>query len=451
MFGRRHFLAAGAAAALLPALTAARTRRVVWAPNILFIMADDLGYADVGCYGRNDVATPYVDSLAKDGLKFTDGYASTCVCSPTRLALMTGRYPGREAAGLDEPIARNPELGIVGPSFVTALRRAGYQTSLVGKWHLGHLPRYSPLRHGYERFFGARSGVVDYFTHRDYDGKPDLWEGDEAVERPGYLTNLLGERAAAEIRRLATMPAPFLLSLHFTAPHWPWEAEGDEEVSKTVQNLRHRDGGNITVYRRMIEAMDRNIGQALEALRATGRERNTIVVFTSDNGGERFSKSWPLNGRKGELLEGGIRVPLLVRWPQRIAPRRITDQVMATMDWAPTLLAAAGLEAEVPMDGVNLLPALTGSPSVERTLFWRYKAYEQQAVRRGDYKYLSINKQDYLFDVRNDPQEMADLKERRPELFSDLRSAWKQWNATMLPYPQDSYSDSSKGATADRY
>jgi arylsulfatase A-like enzyme len=209
--------------------------------------------------------------------------------------------------------------------------------------------------------------------------------------------------------------------------------------------------GNIAVYRAMIEAMDRNIGLALDALRATGRDRDTIVVFTSDNGGERFSKSWPFNGRKGELLEGGIRVPLLVRWPARIAAGSTSSQVAATMDWAPTFLAAAAIAPSLPLDGISLLPALTGSAAAERTLFWRHKAYDQQAVRRGAFKYLSVNKQDYLFDLSRDPQEMADLKERRADLFRELQAAWKQWNAQMLAYPKDSYSDSSKGVTADRY
>jgi len=448
MLGRRRFLASAAAAAALPRIArAARTT----APNILFIMADDLGYADVGCYGREDVATPHIDSLARDGIKFTDAYSSSSVCSPTRLSLMTGRYPGREAAGLDEPIARNPQLGITGPSFVTALARAGYQTSLVGKWHLGHLPQYSPLLHGYARFFGAKTGAVDYITHLDYDGVNDLWEDDRKVERPGYLTNLLGERAAGEIRRFSQQPRPFLVSLHFTAPHWPWETEADQAAPKELINLRHRNGGNIALYREMIEVMDRNIGLALEALRATGRERDTIVVFTSDNGGERFSKSWPFNGRKGELLEGGVRVPLLTRWPARIAAGSTSPQVASTMDWAPTFLSAAEIAPSFPLDGISLMPTLTGSSPTDRTLFWRHKAYDQQAVRRGPFKYLSINKQDYLFDLSNDPQEMADLKERKADLFKELQAAWRQWNAGMLPYPKDSYSDSSRGVTADRY
>lgn len=385
-------------------------------------------------------------------MRFTDAYSASSVCSPTRFALITGRYPGRDPAGLDEPIAIHPELGITdAPTFVQGLRSAGYQTSLVGKWHLGIQPGHSPLRHGYEQFFGFRGGADDYFTHKDPDGHPDLWDGDKAIEKHGYLTELLGDDAVKEVGRLAGSERPFLLSLHFNAPHWPWETEKDEARALKLKNLHDFAGGGIATYRAMVEAMDRQIGQVLQALDRSGRKARTIVIFTSDNGGERFADTWPFAGHKGELLEGGIRVPLIVRWPGRVAPASTSAQAVISMDWAPTFLAAAELKPWTTFDGSSLLPALGGAAPVNRTLFWRHKAHGQQAVRRGHMKYLKIEDRSFLFDLANDPQERADLKGEQPALFAELQRMWRDWNATMLPYPKDSFSASNKEHSADRY
>jgi arylsulfatase A-like enzyme len=455
---RRKFLALTSAAAAVGASAAAgaqgRRRSTGERPNVLFIMADDLGYADVGCFGAPGIATPNIDGLARDGLLFTDGYSGSSVCSPTRVSLITGRYPGRNAASLDEPLAAHPDWGLdpATPTFVAALRASGYQTSLVGKWHLGHRPQFSPLRHGYQHFFGIRSGGADYFSHVGINDEPDLWEDDEHVDRHGYLTDLLGARAAAEVRRMAGRPEPFLLSLHFNAPHWPWETEGDEAVSRNLHGLYHADGGSAATYRNMVETMDRNIGLVLDALRRSGRAQDTIVVFTSDNGGERFSNTWPFSGRKGELLEGGIRVPLIVRWPRRVPRGTRTAQVAISMDWAATFLdAAAARPPGFALDGMSLLPQLGGAASVERTLYWRHKAHDQKAVRRGDLKYLSIGGKDYLFDVRADPLERANHAQRDRAAFEALKAAWVKWNAEMMPYPADAESADNKGRTADRY
>src|SRR5690606_10907673 len=230
-------------------------------PSFLFIMADDMGWADVGCYGRDDIATPAVDTLTREGMKFDHAYSNSSVCSPTRVALITGRYQYRFRAGLDEPLGA-PGIGLEPgtPTLPLQLRAAGYQTSLVGKWHLGRMDEQSPLRHGYESFWGLRGGGIDYFTHdirRTNTGEaateavPDLWDGDVQVEATGYLTDLLGERAAKEIFRMSRDPRPFLLSLHFTAPHWPWEGPGDEELARSLANAMHFDGGTIATYRSM--------------------------------------------------------------------------------------------------------------------------------------------------------------------------------------------------------
>jgi len=462
---RRHLLkgamAAAAGSAMPHWLQAAAPRQ----PNFLFIMADDMGWADIGAYGRDDVATPVLDRLARDGMKFDHGYANSAICSSTRTGLITGRYQYRLRVGLDEPtggVDVGLEPGV--ETFPKQLRAAGYQTSLVGKWHLGSVARYSPLQHGYDRFWGLRGGGIDYFTHdirRAGVGSapsvatPDLWDGDVAVEEAGYLTDLIGKHGANEITRMSREPRPFLLSLHFTAPHWPWEGPGDEALASKVANALQYDGGNIATYRRMIESMDANIGKVLAALQASGRARDTIVVFTSDNGGERFAKTWPFNGMKGELLEGGLRVPLLVRWPGRVKAGSTTDQVAISMDWAPTFLTAAGVapDRQPPTDGANLLPTLLEGRTAERELFWRFKANEQSAMRQGRWKYLKIAGAEYLFDVVADPQERGNLKTHETARFDAMKGAYAKWDATMLPYPEKSPSWNNRASRTlvDRY
>ena len=462
-WNRRQLLraaGAGAAVALGAGEGRARTRRD-GRPNILFILADDLGYADLSCYGREDYATPHIDSLARDGLKLTNAYANSAVCSPTRLALITGRYQYRLAGGLDEPLGRNPELGLPPglPTLPSMLRAAGYRTTLIGKWHLGPLPKFGPLMSGYDQFFGSYGGGLDYFTHAltiRGESTPDLWDGKTAVKRNGYFTDVMTDRALSELRDLAKGDAPFLMSLHYTAPHWPWEAPNDEAVAKTIRDSFHYDGGSAKTYAAMVANLDANVGRVLAALGQSGLDRDTIVIFTSDNGGERFSKNWPFTGMKGELLEGGIRVPALIRWPGRLSRGVVSDQVAASMDWLPTLLAAAGAspEAGYVSDGENLLPVLTGTaPARERTLFWRHHANQQSAMRQGNHKYLSLGGHDYLFDIAADPQERANLKEAQKARFESMKAAFATWNATMLPYPAStfSYDFHDTGKVADRY
>jgi len=427
-------------------------------PNIIFIMADDLGYADVSCYGRRDFITPNIDRIAARGVRFTQGYANSAVCSATRLALITGRYQYRLPLGLEEPLAGNPAIGLPSehPTLPQLLKKVGYATSLIGKWHLGVLPKFGPLQSGYDRFFGFRSGAVDYYSHKDPRQNHDLWEQDVEVHQVGYLTEQLGARAVETVNEYATSAQSFFLSLHFNAPHWPWEGPGDEAESARVAgtNLRHFDGGTQETYRRMIAAMDDEIDKVLDALDTNGIAENTIVIFTSDNGGERFADTWPFTGRKTELLEGGLRVPLLICWPARIAAGSVTDQVAITMDLFPTLLDAAGTAPDpaYPSDGINLIPALTGATAVERKLFWRYKANWQRAARIGDFKFLKILDNTFLFNVVDDPLERANLKERRNDIYGHLVAEWQAWNATMLPEIAESFSETYTGAQlADRY
>jgi arylsulfatase A-like enzyme len=339
----RRDILAGAAGTVAFATTNARSSHAQQSkPNIIFIMADDFGYADLSCYGRQDFSTPNIDRLAAHGVRFLQGYANSSVCSATRTALITGRYQYRLPIGLEEPFpsASTKQVGLPPehPTLPSILKAAGYGTTLIGKWHLGRLPMYGPLQSGYEHFFGFRGGALDYYTHKF--GPPatnthDLWDGDAKVEQVGYLTDLLGDRAVNEINAYAKSCKAFLISLHFNAAHWPWEAPGDQAEAQRLTSLFHFDGGSQKTYARMVMQMDLQVGRVLRALEMNNITDNTIVVFTSDNGGERFSNTWPFSGKKTELLEGGLRIPVIARWPRRIPQARISNQVMISMDWMP--------------------------------------------------------------------------------------------------------------------
>jgi arylsulfatase A-like enzyme len=415
-------------------------------PNFVFILADDLGYADLGCYGGRTPCSPVLDRMAAEGLRFTDGYSNSPVCSPTRFALMTGRFQYRLRGGNDEPIASrhrgHPELGLPPghPTLPSLLRAAGYATALAGKWHLGFLPHFGPLRSGYQEFFGPMSGGVDYFTHRDSAGQHDLFEGEAESRAVGYLTDLITERAVACVERRRGRDEPFLLSVHYTAPHWPWETREDEALARTLERISHTDGGSVATYQAMIRHMDEGIGRILDALARTGQAADTLVVFTSDNGGERFSDTWPLVGKKMDLLEGGIRVPYIVRWPGHVAAGRTTAQQAITMDWVATFLGAAGVapHPDYPLDGMSLLPVLKDPEAVvERELFWRMKFRNQKAMRAGDWKYLSLDGDEFLFDLSKDQRERANRARREPERLAAMRARYGAWEATVPALPGD--------------
>jgi arylsulfatase A-like enzyme len=412
-------------------------------PNFIFILADDLGYADLGCYGGRSPCSPELDRLATQGLRFTDGYSNSPVCSPTRFALITGRFQYRLRGGNDEPIASrhrgNAVLGLPPdhPTLPSLLRDAGYATALVGKWHLGFLPHFGPLKSGYGEFFGPMSGGLDYFTHRDSAGQLDLYEGEQQVDRAGYLTDLISERAADFIGR---QRGPFLLSVHYTAPHWPWETRDDEAVARTLAKIYHLDGGSVQTYLTMVRQMDEGIGRILEALARTGAAENTLVVFTSDNGGERYSDTWPLVGKKMDLLEGGIRVPYIVRWPARVPAGRTSAQLAITMDWVATFLEAAGVapHLDYPLDGISLLPVLEDPETrIERDLYWRMKFRTQKAMRSGPWKYLSLDGDEFLFDLSKDQRERANRAGHEPDRLATMRKRYAEWEATMPALPPD--------------
>jgi len=451
-FDRRTLLrgAALGAVGLVPGIDSVFGQTTPRPPNIVFIMADDLGYADVSCYGRPDLSTPNIDGLAAKGVRFLQAYANSAVCSATRTALITGRYQYRLPIGLEEPLnGRDVGLPPGHPTLPSLLKKAGYGTTLLGKWHLGLLPKFGPLQSGYDHFYGFRGGAVDYYLHGN-GVTDDLWDDDVQVHQMGYLTDMLGSHAVDVVNGYAKAGRPFFMSVHFNAPHWPWEAPGDEAESNRLRSksLADFDGGSQKTYERMIQEMDLQIGRILEALTANGLAGNTIIIFTSDNGGERFADTWPFTGRKTELLEGGLRIPAIVSWPARIPQGRTTDQVAISMDWMPTLLAAAGSAPDpaFPPDGISLLPVLVQNAiPAARSLFWRYKANAQRAARDGDYKYLKILDNTFLFNVVEDPMERANLKERQKDVYDRIVAEWQAWNSTMLPEVDESFTTNFTG------
>jgi len=420
-------------------------------PNLIFIVADDLGYADLGCYGGRDAhfgpVSPVLDAMAANGLRFTQGYANSPVCSPTRFALMTARWQYRLRGAAEEPINSRSRgsttLGLppAHPTLPSLLRDAGYRTALIGKWHLGYPPAFGPLRSGYEEFFGPMSGGVDYFTHADSAGRHDLWTGEDETHSDEYLTDLLSRRAVDYVARMAAQSAPFFLSLHYTAPHWPWETREDAGRAPAIRDhLFDLAGGNIHTYRRMIHHMDEGIGRLLDALQRTGQLDDTLIVFTSDNGGERFSDNWPLVGGKMDLTEGGIRVPYIAQWPAVVRPGGVSAQHCLTMDWSATLLDAAGVAADPdhPLDGVSLLPVLRDpAAGFHRPMYWRMNHRGQRACRDGDWKYLRVDGNDYLFDIATDERERANRAAVEPQRLERMRADWQAWNDAMPPIPED--------------
>jgi arylsulfatase A-like enzyme len=406
----------------------------------VLIITDDLGWADVGSYGATDLRTPNLDGLARDGIRLTDFYANGVTCSPTRAGLISGRYQQR--FGIEAPLANASRAGdrglpATGRSLPQLLRNHGYATALIGKWHLGYGPEKSPNAHGFEYFFGLKSGYHDYYTHHDGDGESDLWENDQRIERQGYTTDLITERAARFIEEHKN--EPFFIDVAYTAPHWPYQVPSNPSVAP--DNARHVMPQDLTTstradYVAMVEHLDRAIGELLASIERAGVADDTIVIFTNDNGGEWLSSSAPFFGRKWTVFEGGIRVPAILRWPGRIPAGKVSDQVGITMDLTASILAIAGtaVPPETGLEGVNLFPVWEGrQPEFERTLFWRAGEgpNRQVAVRRGDWKVLVDRSHTYVFNVRADLSERNDLAKWRQDIAQELRPLIAEWEASV--------------------
>jgi arylsulfatase A-like enzyme len=410
-------------------------------PNVVLIITDDVGYGDFGSYGAPDIRTPNIDGLARDGVRLTDFYANGATCSPTRTGLISGRYQQR--FGLEQPLgsrgAADAERGLPssGRSLPQLLKNNGYVTALVGKWHLGWKSEFSPGAHGFDYFFGFKSGFIDYYQHTagaDSPVKADLFENDRPVEVPGYMTDLITERSIRFIEQNARQP--FFIDVAYNAAHWPYQRP--DQPSTARDNGRHLgpfDNPTSTRadYVAMLERADQGVGQILGVLDRLGLRQNTIVIFTNDNGGEWLSRNTPFFHHKGTVWEGGIRVPAIFRWPGRIPRGGVSGQVGITMDLTASILAATGtpVPAEARLEGINLFPVLEGRvPAIDRTLFWRViGAQPQQAVRVGDWKLLYDGGRPMLFNVRTDLGERDDLMREQTEIarrLAPLIAAWQK-------------------------
>jgi arylsulfatase A-like enzyme len=412
-------------------------------PNVVLIMMDDLGYGDLGSYGAPDARTPHIDRLAREGVRLTDSYANGAVCTPTRAALISGRYQQR--VGLEwvltlAPVDRDRGLAATGTSLPALLKTNGYATGLMGKWHLGWKPEFRPNAQGFDEFYGFLSGVHDYYTGAvgaDGRGPSDLYENTKPVEPAGYLTDEITRRAVSFITRHAD--GPFFLEVAYNAVHWPFQPPGrapSEAKRTSPRRLLQMPDDSIPAtrqdYVRMLERADQGVGEVLAALERRGLTSNTLVIFTNDNGGEWLSRNAPFFHRKGTLWEGGIRVPLIMRWPGWLPAAKTSAQPAITFDITASILAATGTNAPegYRADGINILPILRGEvPLLERHLFWRIAQpnRQQRAVRSGRWKLLVDGGQFLLFDLRDDPGERTDLAAQHPEVVVTLKHLLADW------------------------
>ena len=410
-------------------------------PNIVLILADDLGYADVGPHGCQDIPTPAIDRLAARGVRFTDGYANGSFCTPTRAALMCGRYQQRVGC---EDLTRPLPAALV--TLPQRLKAAGYVTGMVGKWHLGEKAGFTPLDRGFDHFFGFLGGGHVYLPKpgKTVGYTAPILRNREPIEEPRYLTEAFGDEAASFVRAQQGAGKPFFLYLAFNAVHAPLEAT-PEYLAPFDKIAR----GPRRTYVAMLSAMDQAIGRVLAQLEETGALENTLIIFTNDNGGPTTrnavngSRNTPLRGSKCETFEGGIRVPLFIDWPGKIAPAEVYRQPVITMDLTATVLAAAGAD-RTDVEGVDLLPYLvgrqTGAP--HETQFWRSRTMsDNYAARKGDWKFVHSTEgaaepgpqqkpgHDMLFNLAEDVGEQHDSAAENPDKLAELRGLYEAWSA----------------------
>ena len=405
-------------------------------PNVVLIITDDVGYGDIGSYGASDIKTPNIDSLAKNGTRLTDFYAAPN-CSPTRAALISGRYQQRYR--IENPLGASNgpagELGLpaTGRSLPQLLKNNGYRTGLVGKWHLGYKKEFSPGAHGFDYFFGLKSGLIDYYQHTDGTG-PARSVGERSARAchrllDGSVHRTIGQVHRAE-RRATVLPRGGL-----QRGHWPFQVPDHPSVApNNARFVQPQDDPTNTRrdYIAILERVDRGVGEILAALERGGLTGNTLVIYTQDNGGEWLSRNAPLFHRKNTLWEGGIRVPAIFKWPGRISAGSTSSQVGIVMDLAATILAATNspVPAEARLEGINLLPLLRqGASPTERTLFFRVTqpARRQRAVRQGDWKLLLDGGASMLFNLANDVGERTDLASQRSDMVRKLFPLIGKW------------------------
>lgn len=450
----RPFLLVALLSCVAPSVASAAEPR----PNILLIVADDLGYNDVGFQGARDIPTPHLDRLAASGLRCTDGYVSYPVCSPSRAGILTGRYQQRFGYEFNpkwDATAATHGLPLSETTLADSLRSAGYTTGAIGKWHLGAHPQFHPNRRGFDEYLGFLGGGHRYFPGSVVEveigaGKKTTVSGDAEQNAPilrnttvvpevGELTTRLGEEATASINRYADSPKPWFLYLAFNAPHTPMQARADQLARfASITDERRR------TYAAMVATVDEAVGRMLDALDATGQRERTLIFFISDNGGPmtkrnaNASMNSPLRGQKGDVFEGGIRVPFLVSWPARIPAGRTYSQPIIALDILPTALAAAGTTRDAKLaalDGVDLLPFLTGKNNAapHARLFWRMDGGEAFAVREGHWKWLrTYQNAPQLYDLSTDLGETRDVAASHPEIAARLATAAADWNRGLI-------------------
>jgi len=423
-------------------------------PNIVVIYADDLGYGDLGCYGSDAIQTPHLDHLAAQGVRFTNWYSCSPVCSPSRAALLTGRYPAR--TGVTSILGgKRGMTGLPADELTLAklLKPLGYATGIFGKWHLGMAPENGPNAHGFDDFFGFLAGCVDYYSHIFYWGQAtgvnpthDLWQNDKEIWHNGeYLTDLITQRAIDFIERHADQP--FFLYVPYNAPHYPMHAP--QHYLDRFPDLPP----DRRIMAAMIAAMDAGVGEIIQALRRIGTYDDTLIFFSSDNGPSTESRNWLdgtedryyggsagiFRGHKGSLFDGGIREPTLLSYPAKIQAGQVCDEVGMMADIVPTVLALVGgnVTADHIVDGKNMLPVLSeGAPSPHERIFWEYEG--QLAVREGSWKLVLNGKLDmgrpiadrvHLSNLDDDPGERLNLAAQQPERVEQLRAAIHRWYA----------------------
>jgi arylsulfatase A-like enzyme len=433
--------------ALLAAIAAAEEPRP---PNIVYIVSDDQGYRDLGCFGGDEIQTPQLDRLAKEGVRLTSFYVTWPACTPSRGSLLTGRYPQRN--GLYDMIrndmvnyghkfteaeyAVSPEmtlgLDLREVTIADVLKEAGYATGMIGKWDSGRAKRFLPTSRGFDSFYGFANTGIDYWTHERY-GIPSLFRGTERIKEEGYATDLFRREAVAFVKQHAGQP--FFLYLAFNAPHSASNLEKDSyqvpaDVLKRYSN--HDPKQNRTKYMAMVTRMDDAIGELLDTLRELKLENNTLVIFHSDNGGGGPADNGVLRGRKATMWEGGLRVPAIVRWPGKVPAGKVCDEFLTTLEVFPTLVVAAGRQppATLTLDGFDMTAVLCGERHSPRDeMFWERRL--DKAARVGNYKWVETERDGGLFDLARDLGEERDLSAKQPELLAQIKARFAAWKKEM--------------------
>lgn len=427
-------------------------------PDIILIMADNLGHGDVGCYGCRDIETPNIDRIAAQGVRFTNFYSNGPECSPTRTALLTGRYqqriPGLECAlgtgnvgRYDDAIALAEQHNLGLPPdktvLIPLLNQAGYKTVGIGKWHLGYERHLLPPHHGFDYFLASLGGTIDYFYHNEPTGQPVLFENLQPVRRDQYFTDLITETAVDFLQK-QPRDEPIFLYLPYTAPSAPFQHPDQKPDQPKVSNKwdsKDWQKGDREALRAIMQRLDQGVGRVLETLEQTGRADEALVIFCSDNGAYPIAASnAPFRGHASELFEGGIHVACMARWPGRLPSNAVDDRLMLTFDLTASILAAAGCEQlpNTPLDGIDILGQVAGGkPPVERTLYWRARRADRtwKAVRKGPLKYVYRQDGDevdeYLFNLLQDLGEQTNRIDSQPQDAELLKRQLARWEQAM--------------------